>query len=163
MEPNRSEDHAPVQSDGLSRREALLRDVAGGLALALLARGVDVARAQEGTPAPEGGLPPGVAIVPGTSALVEDMPPAPVQVSIYRITLEPGASVPVSTFPFPSVSLVEQGTLICPGGAGRVVIAADGSTREVGDEEVTINTGEGLYVPANVGDGARNDGTEQIV
>ena len=107
-------------------------------------------------------MPEGVTIVPGVAVNVWDMPPAPVAVAVYRITIEPSGVAPVSTFPFPTIVVVEQGTLICPGGSPRFVIAPDGTTTEYGDEYITINVGEAIYVPANVPDGARNDGAEQI-
>jgi hypothetical protein len=136
---------------------------AGGLAAALLAHSAQTASAQEATPSPAGGLPPGVGIIPVSTLAVSDMPPGTVNVTIYRFTLEPGASSPVSTFPFPSIIVVETGTLICPGGAPRHFVGADGTAREVGEEEVPLNPGDALYIPANVPDGGRNDGTEQLV
>ena len=145
----------------VTRREALLAG-SGGLALALFTLSAVRARAQEATPSP-GGMPEGVTIEPGVTVGVADMPAAPVAVAIYRITIEPGATVPNSTFPFPTIVVVEQGTLTCPGGAPRYVIKPDGTTTEYGDEDITVNVGEAIYVPTNVLDGARNDGTEQII
>ena len=162
MTATRSSDPDPVQLIDVSRREVLLRAGAGGLALALATRAIMPAAAQESSPAP-GGMPEGVTIEPGVTVNVSDIPPAPVAVAIYRIVIEPGGVAPVSTLPFPSIVVVEQGTLICPGGAPRYVIAPDGTTTEYGDEDITINLGEALYGPANVPDGARNDGAEQLI
>jgi len=158
MDTHRPDDRFPQDLDGISRREALLVG-SGGLAAALFALRATQTRAQEATP----GAPAGVNVMPGVTVNVEDMPPAPVQVAVYRITIEPGATAPVSTFPFPGLVVVEQGTLICPGGAGRVVVKPDGTSTTTSDEEVTVNTGESIYVPANVADGARNDGADQII
>jgi quercetin dioxygenase-like cupin family protein len=158
MDTHRPDYRLPQDLDGISRREALLVG-SGGLAAALFALRTTPVRAQEATP----GMPAGVNIVPGVTVNVEDMPAAPVAVAVYRITIESGGTAPVSTLPFPSIVVVEQGTLICPGGAPRYVIAPDGTTTEYGDEEIMINVGEAIYVPANVPDGARNDGTEQLM
>ena len=54
METHRADDPDVLEPDGLSRREALLRIGAGGLAVALAAHGVETAHAQEATPAPVG-------------------------------------------------------------------------------------------------------------
>ena len=48
-------DPAPVRSDGVSRREVLLGIGASSLAAALLAHGLESARAQEATPRPRAG------------------------------------------------------------------------------------------------------------
>ena len=37
------------------------------------------------------------------------------------------------------------------------LVAADGTVAEGGDEDVTVNTGEALYVPPGVLDRARNE------
>jgi quercetin dioxygenase-like cupin family protein len=161
MDIHRPDDRLSQESDGVSRRTVVLFG-AGGLTTALFALQTARAHAQEATPSP-GGMPAGVEIAPGVTVNVTDMPPAPVAVAIYRLTIEPGGVSPVSTFPFPSIIVIEQGTLICPGGAPRYFITPDGTTTEYGDEEIVLTVGEALYVPANVPDGARNDGTEQVI
>jgi|SwirhisoilCB2_FD_contig_71_5872649_length_1397_multi_3_in_0_out_0_2 hypothetical protein len=153
----RSSPHA----HGFSRREALLGG-GGGLAMAFFTLGVLQARAQEASPSPAGGMPAGVNVLPGVNVNVEDMPVAPVQVAIYHLTLDAGANIPSSSAPYPEIVVAEKGTLICPGAAGRYLIKPDGTTTEVGDEDVTVNQGEALYTPANALDGARNDSSEQI-
>jgi quercetin dioxygenase-like cupin family protein len=107
-------------------------------------------------------MPEGVNILPGVNVNVEDMPAAPVQVSIYHLTLDAGANIPPSSAPYPEIVVAEKGTLICPGAAGRYLIKTDGTATEVGDEDVTVNQGDALYTPANALDGARNDSSEQI-
>lgn len=159
--------HAPVEApadgDILSRR-TVLGASATGLALALLARAFSQAAAQEGTPAAEGGMPEGLSVTPMTNVPfpAADVPTGGFTMNVFRVTFEPGAESPVSSNPYPRNAYVESGTLICPGGAPRFVIAADGSVQEVGDEDVTVNTGESIYVPPNVLDGARNEGTELL-
>jgi hypothetical protein len=151
------------ESDGLTRR-TMVGAGATGLALALLARSYSQAAAQEATPAAEGGMPEGLAVLAESKVPVPaaDIPAGGFTVYILRLTLEPGASSPASSVPHPGLDHVETGTLTCPGGAPRFLYAADASVREVGDEDVVLNTGESIYVPANVADGARNEGTDLL-
>jgi hypothetical protein len=167
MDPNRIQVDTPAAAGNLSRRSVVL-GTAVGISVVMLTRGAGVASAQEATPAPdatpeaEGGLPPGMASIPLTNVPIreEDVPRGPFMISVYRVTHEPGAGVPPSTFAYPGFAYVETGTLTCPGAAPRYLIRADGSVEEVGDEDVTVNTGESIYIPPNVLDGARNDGTD---
>jgi quercetin dioxygenase-like cupin family protein len=137
---------------------------ATGLALALLARSISQAAAQDATPAAEGGMPEGLAATPLTNIPIPaaDVPAGGFTLSITRVTLEPGTVAPETTYTFPELAYVESGTLTCPGEAPRYVIHADGSVEEVGAGDITVNTGETIYVPPGVLDGARNDGTEQL-
>jgi hypothetical protein len=157
-------DH-PVSSpsDGLSRR-TVVGASATGLALALLARNPSPVAAQESTPAAEGGAPEGLAVIGESSIPIPaaDIPAGGFTVYILRLTVEPGGSAPASSVPHPALDHVETGTLICPGGAPRFLVAADGSVSEVGDEDVTVNLGESIYIPPNVLDGARNEGTDLL-
>jgi hypothetical protein len=161
MDTHRPHDRLSQESEGITRRQ-VVRLGGGGIATTLVAVGAIQARAQEATPSPSGGMPEGVNILPGVNVNVEDMPASPVQVSIYHLTLNAGASVPASSAPFPEIVVAEKGTLICPGASGRYLIKADGTSMEVGDEDVVVNQGEALYTPTNVLDGARNDSSEQI-
>jgi hypothetical protein len=156
------DDSATSELAGLSRR-TIVGAGATGLALALLARAYSQAGAQEATPS-TGGMPPGTALIPliDVPIPVADVPHGAFKLSIYRITLEPGSVVPNSSLTYPDMAFVETGTLICPGEAPRYLIHADGSVEEVGNEDVTVNTGEAIYIPPNVVDGARNDGKELL-
>ncbi len=150
---------------GLSRR-TVVGASATGLALALLARSFSQARAQDSTPAAEGGMPAGVGIKPiiDIPVRLEDVPSGPFKISLYDLTLEPGAVIPQSSFPYPNSVYVESGTLVCPGQGPRYVIHADGSVEEFAEEgDITINTGEAIYHPPDVIDGAENRGSEPIV
>jgi hypothetical protein len=160
MDVHQPDDHVPDDPLDLSRREVLLRVGTGGMAVALLARSLSAAQAQEATPAAEGGMPPGLGFTVLSSVTLDDAPPAPIVLNLWRATMEPGASVPISSFPYPSVFYVEAGPVVCPGSAPRFLISKDGTVRDVGDETVTVQPGESFYIPANVPDGARNDGTE---
>ena len=151
-----------LEPGGLTRR-TMVGAGATGLALALLARTMSRAAAQDATPA-EGGMPEGFAVIGASDIPIPaaDMPAGGFTLSIVRFTLEPGKTVPASSVSHPGVDHVETGTLICPGGAPRFLVSADGSVREVGDGDVTVNLGESIYVPANVPDGARNEGTDLL-
>ncbi len=163
MNTSRFDTPSSSPSDGLSRRTVVSAG-ASGLALALLARSYSRAAAQEGTPAAEGGMPEGVAATGLTNIPIPaaDVPEGGFTLSVARLTFEPGAVSPESTLPFPEIAFVESGTLMCPGGAPRYIIAADGSVREIGEGDFPVNTGESIYVPPGVLDGGRNDGTEQV-
>ena len=163
MNTSRFDTPGSSPSDGLSRR-SVVGAGATGLALALLARSMSQATAQEGTPAAEGGMPEGISATGLTNIpiLPEDVPEGGFTLSVARLTIEPGAVSPESTLPFPEIAFVESGTLMCPGGAPRYIIAADGSVQEIGEGEFPVETGEAIYVPPGVLDGARNDGTEPV-
>ena len=162
MNPSPFDNSAVPESAGVSRR-TIVGAGATGFALALLARAYSQVTAQEATPA-AGGMPPGTALIPliDVPVPVADVPTGPFKLSIYRITLEPGSVIPNSSFPYPDTTYVESGTLICPGEGPRYVIHADGTVEEVGDGDITVNTGEAIYIPPNVVDGARNDGKDLL-
>ncbi|MCD6057784.1 MAG: Cupin domain [Thermomicrobiales bacterium] len=155
----------PVSSptDGLSRR-IVVGASASGLALALLARSFSQTNAQDATPAAEGGEPDDIVVVASSTVPVPvaDVPAEGFSVGITRLTLEPGGSSPASSVPHAAIDHVETGTLICPGGAPRFLFATDGSMQEVGDGDITVSVGESLYIPPNVPDGARNEGTDLL-
>jgi quercetin dioxygenase-like cupin family protein len=153
----------PSATAGHSRR-AVLSASATGFAFALLARSIDRVAAQEATPAAESGEPEELVVLASSTVPipVADIPANGFAVGITRLTVEPGGSAPASSVPHASIDHVETGTLICPGGAPRYVFALDGSMREVGDGDVTVNLGESIYIPPNVPDGARNDGTDLL-
>jgi quercetin dioxygenase-like cupin family protein len=156
--------HAAVfEPDGVSRRDVLIRAGAGGLALALLAQARNAASAQEGTPVP--GMPEGVtqeALIP-IPIRMEDLPTEPFSLVLARLTLEPGAVIPASSFPFIDIIYVEDGELVCPGEEGRWVYAPDGSVTGSGAGELPIPAGSAIYHAPNSVDGARNDGTVPVV
>ncbi|GIW03899.1 MAG: hypothetical protein KatS3mg059_0519 [Thermomicrobiales bacterium] len=87
---------------------------------------------EEATPQP--GLPPGVTLTPliGIPIPATDMPAGPITLSLTRVTLEPGASIPESSAAYPEVGYTESGTLTCPGGEGRWVYGPDGSVTASG-------------------------------
>ena len=92
--------------------------------------------------------------------IVPDMPPGPVEVRLSRLAMAPGTTIEAAAVPYPFLMYMETGTTACPGGPGRVGYGPDGTVIEE-------TTGEGIqytpagatqYVPANVPDGAGNEG-----
>jgi hypothetical protein len=170
MESHRADDSDAVDPDGLSRRAALLRIGAGGLAVALAAQAVETAHAQEATPAPVGevsGMPEGVTLIPLGGFPVHDLPTEPFTIRVLRVTLEPGAVVPPGAVPYPAAAYVEagEGLIISPEGGewgeGRWLYGPDGEVLDSGTKEMVMPVGTWLYTSANTVDGLRNDGPDQ--
>ena len=150
----------------MSRRSAV-SGIAIGAAAALFARSVP-ASTQEATPT--GGecvatAPPmdesGIAFVPLlVGGIVRDMPMGPVEVRISRLAMAPGTVIEAVAFPFPSLMYIETGTTACPGGPGRIGYGPDGTLLEetTGEGIQYTPAGSTQYIPANVPDGAGNEG-----
>lgn len=152
----------------LSRRSAMVRLVIGGAAAVAFGREQTEAAAQEATPS-AGEC---VATAPPTEegvglatllagGIIHDMPAGPVKVGIYRFTLEPGTPFPPGSVPYPALMFIETGASDCPGGPGRIVYNPDGTILDTstGEGVQHIPTGTTQYIPANVPDGAGNEGT----
>ena len=157
----------PIESHHLNHRSAVSRLVIGGATAALLAPGH--AAAQEATPA-AGEC---VATAPPTQdgiglasllvgGIVHDMPAGPVEVRITRFTLEPGASVPPGTAPYPSLMYIETGESTCPGNPGKIMYGADGTVMYETTGEAASHVcpaGTTWYIPGGIEDAALNEGT----
>ena len=168
METHLAADPDVVEPDGLSRREALLRICAGGLAVALATQGIETAHAQEATPAPVGhvgdvsGMPEGVTLIPLGGFPVHDLPTEPFTIRMVRVTLEPGAVVPPGAVPYPAAAYVEAGEVVLvPEGGGRWLYGPDGELLDSGTMEMVFPVGTWCYTSPNTVDGLRNDGTDQ--
>ena len=150
--------------DGLSRRSVVLGIGAGGIAVAL-ANATGAARAQDGSPAPDGGMPEGMELASLGAVPIRDLPTEPFRIAVARLTLDPGAVVPNAAVPYPSMAYVEVGTgLICPpGGEGRYITDADGNPVNEGGDEMPFPLGTWCYTTPDTMDGVRNDGTERVV
>ena len=157
-----------IETRGVSRRTAIGRLVVGGAAAALFAQ--DHAAAQEATPA--GGqcvamAPPAQEGIGFASLLVggiaHDMPAGPVEVRITRFTLEPGASVPPGTLPYPALMYIETGESTCPGNPGKIMYGADGAVLYETTGEAASHVcpaGTTWYIPGGIEDAAANEGPE---
>jgi hypothetical protein len=161
MDTHPSSHAAVFESDGVSRRDVLIRVGAGGLALALLAHAPDAASAQEGTPVP--GMPEGTTLETLVGIPIRDMPTEPFTLVLSRLTMKPGATLPDSTLPFVEILYTESGDVICTGGDGRWVYAPDGTVTASGAGDLPVPVGHGIYTAPNALDGARNDGTEPVM
>lgn len=105
----------------------------------------------------------GIAFVPLlVGGIVADMPPGPIEVRISRLAMAPGTLIEPAAVPYPSLMYIETGTTACPGAPGRIVYGPDGTVvAEATEEEVQYTpAGSTQYIPANVADGAGNEGTE---
>jgi hypothetical protein len=103
----------------------------------------------------------GIAVVPLlVGGIVPDMPAGPVEVRLTRLAMAPGTTMDAYAVPYPSLMFIETGTTACPGSAGRVGFGPDGTVIEVTTEEGTQYTPAGAtqYIPANIPDGAGNEG-----
>ncbi len=135
-----------------------------------MARNHHIAHAQEATPETSQCIataPPmdesGIAFVPLlVGGIVRDMPPGPIEVRISRLAMAPGTILDASAVPHPFLMYIETGTTACPGAAGRIVYAPDGTVVEESTEEGVQYTpaGSTQYVPGGIPDGAGNEGTE---
>ena len=141
---------------GLSRREMVLRLSAAGLGIALATRNAAPALAQDE-------LPEGTAFTPLGGAPIADLPEKPFTLQVSRITMEPGALFPNSSFPYPTLAYIEKGTgFICPpGGEGRWIYDADGKLIASGGDEMAFPESAWCYTAPDTMDGLRNDGDEQ--
>jgi hypothetical protein len=165
MEPVQNTCVNRTDTPGVSRRTAVGRLVISGAAAALLAPG-HVA-AQDATPAAGECVATAPPLADGigfvqllVGGIIHDMPAGPIEVRISRLAMAPGTTIEAAASPWPALMYMETGTTACPGGPGRIGYAADGTVIEE-------TTGEGIqytpagatqYIPANVPDGAGNEG-----
>jgi len=93
-----------------------------------------------------------------------EFPEAPLTIRLLRITLEPGASVPLHTHPGPEFDLVESGVLTA-GSDGDAVVSQSGSTENetLASTERDLTSGEWILYPEGVGMTLTNNGDENAV
>ena len=169
MNPGRPVDDEPVASGGLSRRTALLTMSAGGLAAALLARGVGSAVAQDVSPTP--------AYAAGVTAEILgriEPPGAPgYTLQLVRITFTPGAEVAAHRHSGGTVTTTISGShaftvlegnarLIRAGTATPAAGAEAGEPMELG-REYTIDVGDVMVFDEMVVHTAHNPNSEPAV
>ena len=155
---------------GVNRRTVVGRLVVGGAAVAFFAHNPDAAFAQDANPsagkcvatAPPAQDGVGLASLL-VGGIVRDMPTGSVEMRITRFTLEPGASVPPATLPYPSLMYIETGESTCPGNPGKIMYGADGSVMYETTGEAASHVcpaGTTWYIPGGIEDAAANEGTE---
>ncbi|HEV2127190.1 MAG TPA: SH3 domain-containing protein [Thermomicrobiales bacterium] len=140
------------------------------LIIGILLAFAPAAQAQGSTPAVDAtpAASPEVAAV-GTNALGNvlmsyeflEMPQVPMTARLLRITLAPGASVPMHTHPGIEFDYVESGTLTAVPN-GTMVISVDGEQSQV-TESQTLSEGSGVMYPPETGMSLRNEGDEDVV
>ena len=153
--------------ENFSRRATVRRLIIGSGAAVLATRAPEPVVAQEATPAAgecvatapplEDGIGFAQLLVGG---IVHDMPAGPVEVRISRLAMAPGTTIEASAAPYPALMYMETGTTACPGGPGRIGYGPDGTIIEetTGEGVQYTPAGATQYIPANVPDGAGNEG-----
>ena len=169
MDPRRPVAAEPIASDSLSRRTALLRVTAGGLAAALLVRSAVQAAAQDASPTP--------AYAAGVTAEILgriEPPGAPgFGLQLVRITFTPGAAVAAHRHSGGTVTTTLSGShafTVLDGNArliraGTATPAADmeaGEPMELG-REYTIDVGDVMIFDETVVHSAHNPNNEPAV
>ena len=148
------------------RRAILIAAVGAGAALS------PAAMAQEATPpvtpsaspaaTPEAAQAPVESTVLMQAAF-DEFVPAPLTVRMLRITLAPGASVPMHTHPGPEFDRIESGTLTVRAEGEATVTRASGDTETVGGDGTTLSPGDWILYPPEVGMAFQNQGDEDVV
>ena len=140
--------------------------------LALGARFGASALAQEGTPPPEDEfeLPEGVSFAPLAYGTAAELPPAPAELFLFRIGLEPGASFPLEPETSVALAYVEAGELTANLEIPMTVLRAAGpgtpfpeqTEAFAAGEEFTMGAGDSAIFPQEAAGELRNDGDEPV-
>lgn len=94
------------------------------------------------------------------SAQIDQLPEAPFTVRVLRITLQPGAITPMHSHHGPEMDMVETGEVTIRSLGDAPVTRADGTEEMSTGEEVTLNPGDMVHFPAEVGQFFENSGDE---
>jgi quercetin dioxygenase-like cupin family protein len=153
------------------------RFVAPFIAVALVLGGLMAATgirttAQEATPATEDGgmMMEGIGFEGLGFGVATTLPEAPAELQLFRIFLEPGATLPFDPAdPSTGMGYIEAGTVTINVSEPITVLRAAGAgtpfpeeTEEIAaDTEFTLNVGDSAVIPAGVEGQMRNDGSEQ--
>lgn len=160
---------SPALPDATSRR-TVLSSAAIGAVVGLGTR-IGTAGAQEATPAAI----TDAASVPGTAAtffsvVAQDLPAAPVEITLARAVSQPGDGdlEDYFTFPGPLAFVIESGVIICRCGTDEspcTILRADGTTEAAPPvpADISLGPGEGLFIPANTPDSFIVEGAEPVV
>lgn len=90
----------------------------------------------------------------------DDLPEAPMTVRLLRITLEPGASVPMHTHTGHELDLVETGTLTVSID-GTAVTSVDGELSDASETQ-SLSPGSWIVYPEGTGMSFANEGSENV-
>lgn len=127
--------------------------------------------AQEATPSPSPVASPAASPVAQAEvqstllmqASFDQFVPAPMTVRMLRITVAPGASVPMHTHPGPEFDRVEAGTLTAMAQGEAGITRGDGTEESATAEGDTLETGDWILYPAGTGMSWQNQGEEDVV
>lgn len=97
------------------------------------------------------------------TAQIDELPPAPFTVRMLRITLQPGAITPMHMHHGPEVDMIETGEITIRSLGDAPVTRADGTEEMSTGDEVTLNEGDLVLFPAEVGQYFENTGDEPAV
>jgi hypothetical protein len=174
MESERIDTRQTMSESRLPRRSVTGGVVGGGALAALVAalgsRPIQVA-AQESTPVTITGFEElGLTVGPLFSIQVEDLPPPPVEMSLARVTSQPGDGDldDYFTFPGPVLFIVESGQIICRCGTAEdpcIILRSEGTNEPAPPvpADIPLGPGEGLYIPTNTPDSFTNPGPDPQV
>ncbi len=154
----------PHHDSSVSRRTALTGLGAVGLSLAFAIGNHAVAQdaTPDASPVASGELPEGVTLTSLSGLPIRDLPTKPFALRVYRVSLEPGVTLPNAQAPYASSTYVEEGNFVCPpGGEGRFIYDAEGNIVDSGAHEMAFPLGTWCYTAPNTMDGLRNDTTER--
>jgi quercetin dioxygenase-like cupin family protein len=99
-------------------------------------------------------------------AALEELPPPPAFVRLVRITLQPGAGVPLHVHPGPEFGRVERGTVTVEADGQAVIAQASaGGVAQAApvDEAFDLAPGDQIVYPADTPFSFRNDGDEPAI
>ncbi len=158
----------PHHDSSVSRRTALTGLGAVGLSLAFAIGNHAVAQdatpdaTPDGRPEASGELPEGVTLTSLSGFPIRDLPTKPFALRVYRVSLEPGVTLPNAQAPYASSTYVEEGNFVCPpGGEGRFIYDAEGEIVDSGAQEMAYPEGMWCYTAPDTMDGIRYDGPGQ--
>ncbi|HVL25163.1 MAG TPA: SH3 domain-containing protein, partial [Thermomicrobiales bacterium] len=89
--------------------------------------------------------------------------PAPMTIRMLRITLAPGATVPMHTHPGPEFDRVESGTLTVLADGDATITRASGDTEAASAEGTALETGDWVVYQADAGMSFENQSEEDVV
>jgi hypothetical protein len=165
-------DARPANGVGRLPRRTVTSGLVGGGALAALVAALGArptqGAAQESTPVAVTDFEElGLTVGPLFGIRVEDLPPPPVEVSLARVTSQPGDGdlEDYFTFPGPVAFIVESGRIICRCGTAEspcIILRSEGPNEPAPPvpADIPLGPGEGLYIPTNTPDSFANPGPD---
>ncbi len=125
--------------------------------------GVPNATAQEATPSPVASPVSDATVTTLMERAISPLPTSPLTVRLLRITLEPGAAVPLHTHPGPEFDYVESGTLTVEVDGEAPIVRASGEEEDAPQgEAVALAAGDWISFPVDAGMAFSNQGDEPV-